>query len=366
MEDEEVIDILRKNKLVPSTNRQLSLFSVSVLSLVTGKLIKNELGFSCRYVGFLGERGQSQAYVNEDFIKKEVTKGIEENPQKISTLIAKLEKDFTSFKNKFFIEGKSINENPQNFMKFISEEYVNYFLILFTYNCFLRYFGSDKEKMNEKKSLFEKIEENREEISKIYPEIESLIALSTNLIGKERGFEGDLLRYFTLREMTPYLKSSKISEEEIEELKNRRESYFYLFSEDKEEVFTNKGLIGKISLDFINPEDKKPCLLKGYPAYPGFIRGFAKVILNNNEASKFCGKDIIITPMTTPDIFCIAKKASAIITDEGGLLCHAAIVAREFGIPCITGTKIATQVLHDGDLIEVDANKGLVKILKKA
>jgi len=54
----------------------------------------------------------------------------------------------------------------------------------------------------------------------------------------------------------------------------------------------------------------------------------------------------------------------AIVTNEGGILCHAAIIAREFKKPCIVGTKIATQVLHDGDLVEVDANKGIVKIIK--
>jgi len=59
------------------------------------------------------------------------------------------------------------------------------------------------------------------------------------------------------------------------------------------------------------------------------------------------------------------KKASAIVTDEGGLLSHAAITSRELNKPCIIGTKVATKVLRDGDLIEVDANKGLVKIIKK-
>ena len=59
------------------------------------------------------------------------------------------------------------------------------------------------------------------------------------------------------------------------------------------------------------------------------------------------------------------KKSSVIITDAGGLTSHAAIVSRELGIPCIVGTKIATQVLKDGDLVEVDAEKGIVKILKK-
>jgi pyruvate,water dikinase len=61
----------------------------------------------------------------------------------------------------------------------------------------------------------------------------------------------------------------------------------------------------------------------------------------------------------------IIKKCGAIVTDEGGITCHAAVISRELEIPCIVGTKIATQVLKDGDLVEVDANKGVVKILKK-
>jgi len=59
------------------------------------------------------------------------------------------------------------------------------------------------------------------------------------------------------------------------------------------------------------------------------------------------------------------KEAGAIITDEGGITCHAAIVSRELGIPCIIGTKIATKVLKDGDIVEVDAGKGVVKIIKR-
>jgi pyruvate,water dikinase len=68
--------------------------------------------------------------------------------------------------------------------------------------------------------------------------------------------------------------------------------------------------------------------------------------------------------MTTPDFVPAMKKAVAFITDEGGITSHAAIVARELKKPCIIGAKIATRALKDGDLIEVDANRGVVKILK--
>ena len=68
----------------------------------------------------------------------------------------------------------------------------------------------------------------------------------------------------------------------------------------------------------------------------------------------------------SPTILSAMQKASAFITDEGGVTCHAAIVARELKKPCIIGTKIATKVLKDGDLVEVDTEKGVVKILKNS
>jgi pyruvate,water dikinase len=68
--------------------------------------------------------------------------------------------------------------------------------------------------------------------------------------------------------------------------------------------------------------------------------------------------------MTTPDYVSAMKLASAFVTDEGGIMCHAAIIARELKKPCIIGTKIATKVLKDGDLVEVDADRGVVTIIK--
>lgn len=67
--------------------------------------------------------------------------------------------------------------------------------------------------------------------------------------------------------------------------------------------------------------------------------------------------------MTTPAFLPAIKKAAAIVTDEGGVICHATIVARELKKPCITGTKVATRVFHDGDRVEVNADSGIVKLL---
>lgn len=73
--------------------------------------------------------------------------------------------------------------------------------------------------------------------------------------------------------------------------------------------------------------------------------------------------DILVSETTDPELMEACRKASAIITDVGGMLSHAAITARELGIPCVVGTKIATQALKDGDMVEVDAQKGIVKVI---
>ena len=73
---------------------------------------------------------------------------------------------------------------------------------------------------------------------------------------------------------------------------------------------------------------------------------------------------VLVTSMTRPEMVVAMEKAAAIVTDEGGITSHAAIVSRELKIPCIIGTKVATKILKNGDLVEVDAFKGIVRKIK--
>ncbi|XRO75354.1 phosphoenolpyruvate synthase [Methanocaldococcus sp. 28A] len=101
-------------------------------------------------------------------------------------------------------------------------------------------------------------------------------------------------------------------------------------------------------------------LLKGIGASPGIATGTVKIIKDVSEIDKVKEGDILVTQMTTPDMVPAMKKAAAIITDEGGLTCHAAIVSRELGTPCVVGTKKATEILKDGMVVTVDGEKGIV------
>ena len=105
--------------------------------------------------------------------------------------------------------------------------------------------------------------------------------------------------------------------------------------------------------------------MEGTCACPGIVKGIVKVINQPEEMEKMEERNIMVAHTTFPSLVPAMKKASAIVTDDGGITCHAAIVARELKTPCVVGTKIATKALKDGDEIEVDAEKGVVKIIKK-
>ncbi len=96
------------------------------------------------------------------------------------------------------------------------------------------------------------------------------------------------------------------------------------------------------------------------------VRGIVRIIIDKSDLGKINTGDILVSPMTTPDFIMAMEKAAAFVTDEGGITCHAAIVAREMQKPCIIGTVNATSILKDGDLVEVDTGRGVVRIIKKA
>jgi len=109
---------------------------------------------------------------------------------------------------------------------------------------------------------------------------------------------------------------------------------------------------------------EKTTLIKGQPAHKGIVKGKVRVVKNQFQMEQVEEGDIMVAPMTTPDFLPAMKKAAAFVTDEGGITCHAAIVAREMKKPCVIGTKIATKILKNGDTVEVDAEKGIITILK--
>jgi phosphohistidine swiveling domain-containing protein len=147
-----------------------------------------------------------------------------------------------------------------------------------------------------------------------------------------------------------------------EERTNRKTAFVFLVRNSHVNIFT--GTKALPYLDELKASETQNTELKGTVANKGHVTGKVVVVKSLAEARQKKVKGcIFITTMTTPDLMPFLRHVKAIVTDEGGITSHAAIVSREMGIPCVIGTKVATRVLNDGDLVEVDANKGMVRKL---
>lgn len=107
-------------------------------------------------------------------------------------------------------------------------------------------------------------------------------------------------------------------------------------------------------------DDIGEVLVRGLGASPGMAAGNVKIILDIEELDKIKDGDIMVTTMTTPDMVPAMKRSSGIVTDEGGVTCHASIISRELGIPCVVGTGDATSILKENTGVTIDGKKGLV------
>ncbi len=146
-----------------------------------------------------------------------------------------------------------------------------------------------------------------------------------------------------------------------------------IFLEEVRKRMTGFSLLnvdGKITTTFESPEDGKteerPEIITGIPTSVGTAIGRVKICMNISQVGKIEDGDVLVTSMTRPEYLPAMKKAAAIVTDEGGVTSHAAVLARELGKPCIIATRNATKVLRDNDLVEVKAGHGTVRILGQA
>ncbi len=179
-------------------------------------------------------------------------------------------------------------------------------------------------------------------------------------ISKRINVPTELLKYMTPREVSTVFKE-KPDPRELTARKNNcayywdKEGMECLHSEEADKI--KKAILGTTDLSDVDD-------FRGLTASLGKAIGKVKVIKSVKEVGKVKEGDILVAVMTRPDYVPGMKKAAAIVTDEGGVTCHAAIVSRELSKPCIIGTKIATKVLKDGMMVEVNANHSWVKIIR--
>ncbi len=180
-----------------------------------------------------------------------------------------------------------------------------------------------------------------------------------NSLSRKTGYAPELIKALTKDEFELYLKTEKLPSKTV--LEKRNAYCIMLCADGKIIVETDSKSILQIE-DFLIPKARGD-EIKGVSAFPGKVTGRVRIV-NEPEGAEFKEGEILVSRMTRPEYLSLINKAAAFVTDGGGVLSHAAIVARELKKPCVIGTKIATKVLKDGDLIEVDAEKGVVKLIK--
>jgi len=220
---------------------------------------------------------------------------------------------------------------------------------------------------------------------------------------KDIGLPGDLLKYFLIAQEIIWLKDYRkyciwhghyvldmITKEIARRLMISHKQANYFFNEEVEQVLSNGGceentLNDRIKfcviwanedtqkiyygdearqiIDNLEIEETKVDLSEGFKgtcAFPGKVEGPVKILNSADDINKVQEGDILLAMTTYPAFLPAMKKAKAIVTEDGGITCHAAIVARELRIPCVVGAKQVTRLLQDGDLVNVDATNGIV------
>lgn len=147
----------------------------------------------------------------------------------------------------------------------------------------------------------------------------------------------------------------------FEEIARRRVFFGSLFLEGVLDIVSGEEGRAFIQSLIELPSFEQTNEVKGSIAFQGHATGKVKIVLTGHDLKHVERGDVLVAVMTFPNFIAAMEKACAFVTDEGGILCHAAIVSREMRKPCVIATKKATKVFKDGDMVEVDADKGIVR-----
>ena len=217
-------------------------------------------------------------------------------------------------------------------------------------------------KMGELKNFF------REKLNEIVLYPNNLTQQYLQRISENYNVPFESLYFYSAEEISKIPEGFRLSANEIQE----RSAKYAMYYDGEKYHYCSEKEADKI-IEKIHEEPISDNVLKGISANKGKITAKARVLeytlkdfgKTENLINSMQKGEVLVTETTGPEIIKACNKAIAIITDEGGLLSHAAIISRELKIPCIVGTKFATSTIKTGDLLEVDADKGIVTIFSK-
>ncbi|MDP4000876.1 MAG: PEP-utilizing enzyme [bacterium] len=209
------------------------------------------------------------------------------------------------------------------------------------------------------KKYLPKLQEARLAAETVLNRTEDFIIAFAKILSKKTKYDRNLILSLTRDEVVEYFTKHKLPGKK--ELEQRYKRSVYLHENGAQCLFSG---VAVNAIEIIVHPKISHSEVEGAIAFGGKISGIVRIVPDPSKVKVFNKGDILVTGATRPEFLPIMDKAAAFVTDAGGILSHAAITSREMKKPCIIGTKIATKVFKDGDLVEVDANKGVVRKLK--
>lgn len=288
----------------------------------------------------------------KDFFSKYIANIYTENPSKIDSLIKNFREQADSILA-WVADQKGTKFNSQKY-----EELWKRIDSYYVFHIINKWMVEALDPVLLEKHL-PNLQEARLHAEPVFKRTEELMNIIAEQISNETKKSVELVLSITKKEILGYWNGEKLPNDDI--LKQRRKYSAILQLQSVREICVGDDAV---NIEKMMATKVEAGLIKGTTAYPGKVKGVVKIILDPTKADHFNEGDILVTGMTRPEYLALMQKAGAFVTDSGGILSHAAIVARELKKPCVIGTQVATKVLKDGDIIEVDAEAGVVRIIK--
>lgn len=367
------ISILKRESVIGHPSEYQLLFQLLGLPyLVNDTLAKNYAQLRCL---FIYANGRWTSYLPKEVIEKTLQEGVLLFSDK--TRFLKYKEDFEEYKKESAVFFESITKK-ERLLKEDVEKFLGYITKLHHFYIKTEFFYTDDAFLQSKKN--ELIRENlhnmdfiknsgREHLNKIFFGNEGYITRVLLNLSSQFNIPLDALFQYTQEELLDLFAGKYVDDSLIAASKQA-----YISVGDGIKVKNYIGEEAKSLADAFSKEEDAPTAeIKGVSANKGKVRGRVKLMVYRYDSfdkvkhmiEEMHAGDILVADTTSPELLPACKKASAILTNQGGLLSHAAIVSRELNIPCIVGLGKVTHLVKDDDLVEVDADKGIVRILKK-
>ena len=349
---------------VKAWTTEYAFFSADLFGVEYTDIFWKELGIGFTKVVFESERGLVTAFRLEEeiemFSQKIAEKLLLERgfKKKLERILTDTQSEFERL-FKVQISKAMTAESLSRFVE-LHKLYLPYYVAVLWAPNNLEKVEATKEARDEVSLLCEKL---RKKSEPVYPAIETFLQTIFEYIGRREKIESKLLLALSLKEFWEYISSGGLPDSKVLETR-------YNYSVVSSTRGRNQFFIGAKARSLVEriarvEGSSEITLIKGLGVASGIARGRVRIVFRKEDLVNLKEGEVLVTTMTRPNWLIAMKIAAAYVTEVGGILSHAAIVARELGIPCVIGTKIATKVLKDGDLVEVDTEKGVVKILKR-